>query len=221
VELTGQQMQILRDAMAAYDYPSVVYSFRADRELNLPSMRDVESHITGALCSDDPEQIKDGLSNVLYWGYARSKGRQSDRVARFRNNVSREQLTMASQLFQEMSGPGVLKIKGLRLPQFSGMSFVSKIRMFLAPNDFVTLDLKLMANLMQAKTVNMFHEAPYRLGDTSIRVTRKSEAFYQGWCDACRSLAVRYIHPEGRAVDVERALFHLIGQERMRRRQRC
>ena len=80
MELTDQQIQILRDAVAAYDFPAVVYSFRADRELHFQSMREVESHIAGALCSDSSEKIKDGLSNVLYWGYARSRGRQAVRV---------------------------------------------------------------------------------------------------------------------------------------------
>ena len=86
----------------------------------------------GGLTSSDPEGLKNGLSNVLYWGYAQM-GIRDIRVQRFRSNVNVSELNRACDLFQRSTLPSVLEIKKLRLPEFSGLSFVSKIRTFLGP----------------------------------------------------------------------------------------
>ena len=211
--LNAQQKLQLTDAVTAYDFPSVGYDFTLGQEIHFQDMRELERHIRDALLSGNPERIKDGLSNVLYWGYTRM-GIRDTRVRRFRAGVTEDQLQEAAQLFQ-MLGPeddGLLRIKNLKLPQFSQISFVSKIRMFLDPENFAVLDNKLM-KLRQSPVPTLFNTgAPVFLpASTSLRITYRSEAFYRQWCSLCRGLATNYFGPEQmRAVDIERAIFSMV-----------
>lgn len=88
--------------------------------------------------------VKNGLSNVLYWGFARMKKIRDFRFNRFREKVTRDNLCAATELFHTSGAPSLIKIKDLGLPEFSGMSFVSKIRMFLDPKKSATLDRQIM-----------------------------------------------------------------------------
>jgi hypothetical protein len=78
-------------------------------------------------------------SAILYWDYART-GYGDTRVQRFRREVDERGLHRASELFQNINGPAVKEIAGLKLPEFVGLSFISKVRMFLNPADYVVLD---------------------------------------------------------------------------------
>ena len=105
-------------------------------------MRELEAAIGAQLKSSDTVKVKDGLSNVLYWGYY-NDGRRDYKVKRFRSKVTEEQLGCGIQIFNDVCGPGLTEIRDWILPIFSNMSFISKLRMFLDPTRYVTLDLKL------------------------------------------------------------------------------
>ena len=106
-------------------------------------MLEIEAIIRSQLVSGDVTSVRDGLSNVLYWGYART-GYRGRRVQSFRQGVDEQGLNDASKLFRTIRGPAIKDIKKLKLPQFAGLSFVSKVRMFLEPADYVVLDLQLL-----------------------------------------------------------------------------
>lgn len=202
----------LAEAIDAYDFPCVTYDFLANIEREHRSMRGVEEEIRKCLLSDNIEIVKNGLSNVLYWGYSRI-GYRDHRVNEFREKATVDQLSEAQKLFAQLEGPGVVQIKKLRMPQFSGLSFISKVRMFLDPSNYVALDLKLMRLLEEIQQM-IFHDVALRPNATTIRVTRTAEEFYEHWCDLCQRIArENFAGTDVRAVDVERAIFYLIGTD--------
>lgn len=204
--------ETLREAVGAYSFPAVTYDFDRGVERTYHSMNDVENKIRAGLTHSSVEAVKDALSNVLYWGYART-GYRVTRVTDFRNKVTPEQLDQALDLFHSLTRPGN-KLPGLRsiaalgLPQFSGMSFVSKVRMFLDPWHFVVLDRKLLS-LRTTETPTVFHEITMGPSEVMIRISRHNEQVYSSWSQQCLRLAEKYLG-RTRAVDVERAIFHLI-----------
>lgn len=206
----------LRDALVAaidaYDFPCVTHDFSTNIEIEHHSMRSIEEEIRSCLLSDNIEIVKNGLSNVLYWGYYRM-GTRDFRVNKFQEKVTNGQLLEAQRLFARLEGPGVVQIKKLCLPQFSGLSFISKVRMFLDPSNYVVLDLKLMRLIKEIQQM-IFHDVTFRLrtNATTIPVTRTTEKFYERWCDLCRRITrENFDGTELRAVDIERAIFYLAG----------
>lgn len=209
--LTQQQIEILADAINNYDFPKITYDFQSGKEVSHHSMRQLETSISDNLTSEDIIDVKDGLSNVLYWGYYRI-GYRDIRVNRFRFKVKKQLLIHASEVFQDLSGSGVRIIKNLNLPEFSGISFISKVRMFLDPHQYAILDQKLM-RLANFEPVTLFH---YIKSSTSIPCTINNERLYQNWCGLCKKASELYFQEQGFiAVDIERGIFHLIenGQE--------
>lgn len=200
-------IRVLEQAIQDYDFPCVTFDFASQRELENPTMREVETEIRSQLLAESIEAVKDGLSNVLYWGYART-GYGPTRVKRFRDNVWDAELARAGEVFREMSGPGVRQIARLHLPEFSGLSFTSKVRMFLDPINYVVLDLKL-ANLEVDSHTHILHQI--HAYSSTIRVTKHNEAVYEQWSQLCRRIAIEYFsYAALRAVDVERGIFHLV-----------
>jgi hypothetical protein len=204
----------LTEAIKAYDFPRVTYDFRNSIERQHDSMRGVEECVCGSLLSDDAELVKDGLSNVLYWGYARM-GYGWVRVNRFRDGVTTNNLLEAQSLFRQLKGPGLSEIKKLRLPEFGGLSFVSKVRMFLDPANYVTLDLKLIKKLGSEKQLTIFDQISLPPNATTARISSANEQFYERWCCLCRRIATSYFgDPNIRAVEIERAVYHLVSTDR-------
>lgn len=200
--------KVLLQAIQEYDFPFVTYDFTEKREIRHQSMRDVEARIREQLLADKPESIRDGLSNVLYWGYART-GYRWNRITGFRTKVTEAKLLRAGETFRELRRSGVREIAKLRLPQFTGLSFVSKVRMFLDPINYVVLDIQLL-KLRNQERPNIFHEVSHK-EDTSIRITKQNEVIYEQWCSICRRIAANDLNNMGvRAVDVERGVFHLV-----------
>ena len=157
--------------------------------------------------SGEPDQVKNGLSNVLYWGYAQM-GIRDTRVQRFRTKVTITQLKQACQLFRRSDLPSVVEIKNLGLPEFSGLSFVSKVRMFLDPNKSATLDWQIVKIHKRCPTTvlaNLF------LGkSTQIRITARNSDAYEAWCRRLGDISRANFDGRYRPVDVERGLFQLI-----------
>ena len=210
--LDKEHQEALLRAIRAYDFPSVTFDFTTGTEKPLASMLAVEQEIRECLLSEDTQTIKNGLSNVLYWGYARI-GFRDYRVRRFRQTVTTNQLIDARTLFPRLQGPGVIAIKNLGLPEFSGLSFISKVRMFLDPSRYVTLDKKLM-RLRDQDRPTIIHKVPMSHRLTSIPITRAMETFYEEWSGLCRKIAASDLSEHSiRAVDVERGVFFLVGND--------
>lgn len=201
----------LRAAGDSYNFPPNTWDFQAARRVSRADTQEVESSIGAQLRSGRLEDVRDGLSNVLYWGYATSKGRQMDRVGRFRQKVRDEQILAFAQLAKRLSGPGLKAIAGLKLPQFSGVSFISKVRMFLDPMNYVVLDGKIARLRGLPGTIL---DGLVSVG-TQIKVTSTNEAVYEQWSGWCRK-AARQAFGEGTfAVRAERAVFQLVNQNKV------
>lgn len=203
----------LRDAIRRYDFPRVAYDFQAQRELVFPSMSLLEQHVGKLLTSGDSAVVKDGLSNVLYWGYARS-GYRNYRVEAFRRQVTSQQLASVVPLLAQPSLPTLFEVASLKLPGFSGLSFLSKVLMMIAPREFVVLDLKL-AGLRLVSTPNIFHALKFPASGTQVPATPRCIGFYTAWCAFCQDWAEAINDPSLRAVDIERGVYQLLTEGRM------
>ncbi|EHK67685.1 hypothetical protein KYC_04072 [Achromobacter arsenitoxydans SY8] len=173
------------------------------------TMAQVESRIRQNLLSE--KGVKDGLSNVLYWGFAQMGGLAVIRADRFRSSVTQDQLASAAQLFAVSRCPSLVSIARLKLPQFSGVSFVSKVRMFLDPNGSATLDKQIMKIHRLRPTTVL---AAVRALKTAIPVNTSNSAAYEAWCARLAQIRRLYL-PSLRVVDIERGLFHLIQSGRV------
>ncbi len=204
--LTRSQVHQFNTAIAGYAFPPAYFDFIANAPIVGLTMAQVEARIRSDLIAGTPSQMKDGLSNVLYWGFAQMGGLASVRVNQFRTRVTQRQLQAASQLLSGIPRPPLRVIANLRLPQFSGASFVSKVRMFLDPAGSATLDQQIM-KIHEVRPTTVL--AAVRRSKTSIPVSAANSAAYEAWCDRLNHIRITYL-PSVRVVDVERGLFHLI-----------
>lgn len=142
--LTTQQAVAFSGAIESYSFPAVLRGFAVKQRDTGLTMTDVEKRIHADLRSGDPARVREGLSNVLYWGFAQMGGLAVSRSDAFIDRAKGPQLQAATKLFFLNPRPLLLEIKKLGLPQFSAMSFVSKIRMFLDPAGSATLDKQIL-----------------------------------------------------------------------------
>lgn len=105
--------------------------------------------------------------------------------------------------------PQLVEIKKIGMPQFSGISFISKILAFLDPANHCVLDLKLSRSLslVNGRSLN---EVRFT---TTIGVTNNNSRIYYAWTRECIDINATYYNGLYRAVDVERGFFNLIGQD--------
>ena len=108
--LNSSQIERLHKAIMAYDYPAVTYDFVNEKEVTHPGMPSVEHEVQHQLLSTDPNVVKDGLSNVLYWGYATQARFQLRNVEKFRAKVTRDHLLACMDLFGDVASlePGAI-----------------------------------------------------------------------------------------------------------------
>ena len=211
----GEYVRKLCAAVELYNYPKVTYDFVGDKETCHPTMRKVEEKIRAQLLSEDLKEVKDGLSNVLYWGYATQLGRQHDRTSKFRAKVTPSQIECFEKIASKLKGPGLLDIKGINMPEFSMMPFVSKSRMFLDPDNYPVLDNRIADNFAQSPCFPPLEDLRKSQSETTIRISGPNEQVYENWAKWCRDIAdLVNSHPASpckdlRAVDVERAIFQL------------
>ena len=205
--LSRQQIEHLRDAVVHYSFPPDYFDFIANAPERLEDTKAVEIRIGRGLTSGDPDRVRDGLSNVLYWGYAQM-GIRDTRVQRFRQKPIVSQLDRACDLFRRSPLPSAFEIKKLGLPEFSGLSFVSKVRMFLDPEKSATLDRQILKIHEQCPTTLL---AGLHIGrSTQIPVTKRNSDVYELWCQKMVEISREYFSGRFRAVDVERGFFQLI-----------
>ena len=215
---------LLCGALGLYSFPPVTFDFERRRERPHgvevrphEAMRGVEKCVGESLRSRAPSSIRDGLSNVLYWGFAQQPGLQRARVHKFRDRVQPSDprldgfMNFVSSMTSQAAAERLLALRQLKLPQFSQMSFTTKILMFLDPNRFPVLDLKIARAAMRCGFPDMHGLRIY----TGIPITKASTACYERWACWCQGIAAKVNGMPGapyrdlRAVDVERAVFSL------------
>ena len=204
--LTAQQIRTLQSSIGSYNFPAVYYDFRNGRAILCISMTAVEIAIKVLLLSSNLTDVKNGLSNIIYWGYANS-GYRDYRVSTFRNKITNTQINSFKTLVAASPVPSLDSLKLLGMPQFSGISFLSKITMFLNPSTNCVLDLqiaKLKSNPGPRALDNL------AVNKTSIPANNYNNRLYSQWCTECSLASGRYYKMIYRAVDIERGLFHLI-----------
>ena len=218
---TSDYASALCAAIREYRFPTVTWDFEAGEEIRHPDMGGVEDRIRGLLVAPSRKDVKDGLSNVLYWGYANSRGRRDDKVSKFRRKVFAHQLDSFAEIAACTPQQGPSDIKRINLPEFSGMSFITKIMMFLAPASYPVLDMKIAEAFSQSSDFPPLEGLVFRKdSETSIRITGVNECVYRKWASWCRDIAAWVNTGSGfpcegvRAVDVERAMFTLAGSGR-------
>lgn len=204
--LDAIQVKKLGDAVVSYSFPTAHYDFAAQTPVVGLSMTDLEARIRKQLLSTSINDVKDGLSNILYWGFAQMGGLADVRVQRFRSVVTEAQLKQASALFAKNQRPALYEVARLKLPQFSKVSFVSKVRMYLDPVRSATLDRQVMQmHRVQNDTVL----GAIKEDSTSIPTSMVNSNAYEAWCDRLGHIAQSYL-PTARVVDIERGLFQMI-----------
>ncbi len=205
--LSSEQKKILNDAIKAYRFPPALFDFAKKRAVCLPNMKAVEKQIREDLVSGNPRRVKNGLSNVIFWGWAQREGRQKYWVNRFRQTVTPKQVRACTNLFSTRRPPTLQEIKCLNLPSFSGMSFISKIRMFLDPRRSATLDMQLAKlRCVRPRTILSGLKMPTK----QIRITDHNEQIYDDWCKILVQISKAYFEGRYNAADVERGFFHLV-----------
>ena len=215
MSLSNDQIDSLKTAILKYDYPYVTKDFTRNQECRHPNMRSVEDFIRRQLTAGDIEVIRDGLSNVLYWGHATRLQIRDYKINDFREKVTKQKkheqkLENIAGVFcdsRELASDGIIEeFETIRLPQF-GFTFATKAAMFLDPGRFVTLDSHI-AELASSerKTVltklSLRPSIPWWTGDAEV---------YREWCRVCVTIADEI---GVRAVDVERGIFTMSRQEK-------
>ena len=203
----------LRTAIEKYRFPTVTYDFVEGREICHVDMAAVETYLRKRLRAEESEDVKEGLANVLYWGYANSPGLRDHRVKQFRSTVTDKELNDFIAVTGPKSTPGLFDIKGIGLPGFGGMSFVSKVMMFLDPQRYPVLDMKIARAFAGSDVFLPLKKLGF--GKNAIPINKNNECVYEKWAAWCRGTAAS-VNAESdssgksiRAVDVERAVFTL------------
>ncbi len=211
--LNPAQIAQLHEAITAYAFPSVYFDFNNGLEVEAQNMIEVEAVLAGQLRSQEVVTTKQGLANVLYWGYAQIGFRQN-RIDDFMNNVSDQQIIDFQALITANNLPTMMAIKRIGLPQYSGISFISKILMFLNPVAYCVLDQQL-TKLRTPDAPKILNELIFGQHETQIRVTNHNETVYNGWCGECSAISQTYFQGKYRVVDIERGFFNLIQQNHL------
>ena len=215
---------LLCKALRGYSFPPVTFDFESERERRHgvevrphEAMRGVEQCVGELLRSPDARTVRDGLSNVLYWGFAQQPGLQRTRAHRFRDRIQPSDprldgfMNFVSSMTSQAAAEQLIALRRLRLSQFSQMSFTTKILMFLDPNRFPVLDLKIGRAAKQSGFPVMRGLKIF----AGIPITKASAACYERWACWCQGVAAKVNGRPGapcrdlRAVDVERAVFWL------------
>jgi len=206
--LTPAQIAHLDEAITGYNFPAVYFDFGTQIEITAQNMTEVETALAAQLRSQEVSVAKYGLANVLYWGFAQIGFRQN-RINDFMKNVSDRQIIAFQALIRPNEMPTMKAIKSIGLPQYSGMSFVSKILMFLNPSDYCVLDQQL-AKLRTPDSPKVLNGLSFRQNETQIRITNHNEVVYNGWRNECSAISQMYFQGRYRVADVERGFFNLI-----------
>jgi hypothetical protein len=211
--LTQAQIEQLNNAILGYNYPAVYFDFDNAQEITAQNIAEVETEIASQLRAQEGRVVKWGLANVLYWGYAQIPYR-GNRVNDFMENVTDQSIENFQRLITATVVPKLMQIKNIGLPQYSGISFISKILMFLNPSAYCVLDQQ-VAKLRTPECPKILNDLVFRQDETQIRITNHNETVYNGWRNECSEISQMYYQGIYRVVDVERGFFNLIQQNNL------
>ena len=204
--LTSKQINTLQKSILGYSFPAIYYDFASHVERNAGNMRNLEAIILKMLISHNQQQVRYGLANIIYWGNANA-GYQKNRTCKFLMNVTAAQLRTFQSIVVSKKMLSLRAIKKIGMPQYSGISFISKILMFLNPNQYCVLDLRI-ADLANQSGTKAIHNL--KINKTQLPVTTRNCKIYDQWCDECQKISNQYYSGKYRAVDIERGFFDLI-----------
>ena len=206
--LNQNQKNQLEASIIRYVFPAVYYDFTNNDPVIAPNMHVVEEYIGTLLYSGKVIDVKHGLANVLYWGYAQV-GYRDTRVNRFINLAGKNQMQSFQEYLLDGAVPNMAAIKNLHLPEFSGMSFVSKVLMFLDPTNYCVLD-KQVSKLRNPECMKALSHLAFGSNETTIRISHNNQNVYDNWREECRAISAQYYQNTYRVADVERGFFTLI-----------
>lgn len=210
MSLSNEQIDAFEQSIINYAFPAIYYDFPTQTQVLAKNMNEIELNIKHQLLSKNPVLVKFGLANVVYWGNANA-GYQMHRTNKFLNEIDNQQLTQFQKLVQGGNIPTLNEIKALKMPQFSGISFVSKIITFLNPASYCVLDLLIsrLAVLPGSKSLNTLKIT------TQIAINTNNVLAYYMWCSECLEISKAYYESRYRAVDIERGFFSLIQNNKL------
>ena len=178
---------------------------------NNNSILDIEEYIGTLLNNDDPEEVINGLLNILYWSSCRDDNRRYNNINRFyENKPSKKKIIRLQEKIREWKNcnnnePGIVMSKvayihSLNIHLFgSGVTNVSMLLMFINPESYPAINPNIK------NKYGVFFE-PFNQNQMDADV-------YEKWVYKCQTIAkmanqspcspCEYII---RAVDVERAL---------------
>ena len=206
--LTLAQQQLLDHAINHYSFPLEYYDFATHSRQVAANAVHLEGVIQAQLASGAQQDVADGLANIIYWGNA-TAGYRDWRFSRFRSRIGAFAPYAGFSALLASGTPTLGAIKKLGYPTYSGISFVSKILMFLDPQNYCVLDLQI-SKLRQAGRASSRALDGLKLQQTSIPVTAANERVYDGWRQECLQISRTYYAGRHRAADVERGFFTLI-----------
>ena len=212
--LNLEQIKMLEEAITNYDFPAEYFDFSINAKVKTKNMAEVECVINKQLTTDLIDHVKFGLANVVYWGNA-TAGYQTYRTNQLLQGVTNEQLNNFNQLVSSSKIPTLHQIKTLKIPQFSGISFISKIVTFLDPKNYCVLDL-LVSRLGHIPGSKALHSVK---STTGIAVSKNNSSSYYRWCNECLEISKKYYEDRFRAVDIERGFFCLIRNNKLKEAQ--
>ena len=204
--LTSQQKKTLAKSIGGYFFPAIYYDFASNVERNAGNMRSLEGIILNMLTSKKQHQVKYGLANIIYWGNAKS-GYQKNRTFKFLNKVTPNQLRNFQSIVASPKMLSLRAIKKIGMPQYSGISFISKILMFLDPKRYCVLDFSIAKLANHSGTKAIYDLKNYA---TQLPVTTHNCKIYYEWCNECQKISNQYYSGKYRVVDIERGFFNLI-----------
>jgi hypothetical protein len=105
--------------------------------------------------------------------------------------------------------PNMVAIKNLHLTEFSGMSFISKVLMFLDQINYCVLD-KQISKLRNPECMKSLSQLSFGSNETQIRISHNNQNVYNNFREECGAISARYYHNKFRVADVERGFFTLI-----------
>ena len=198
--LTKKQIGTLKKYIFGYSFPTIYFDFASNVEKNAGNMRSLETIIYTMLTSQKQQQVKYGLANIIYWGYA-NYGYKKYRTCKFFNNVTTAQLQKFQSIVanQKICSLQLQAIKKIGMPQYSGISFISKILMFLDPKQYCVLDLRIAKLANHSGTKAIYNLKNYA---TQLPVTTHNCAIYCQWCNECQKISKQYYSGKYRVVDI-------------------
>lgn len=214
--LNSTQIRTLDQAILNYRFPLEYYDFNLPPAANpqmASSILHLESIIYTLITSGVPADVEKGLANIIYWGNS-GAGYRSHRFNDFLGKI--KSFHPYSDFFSlyRAGAASLRSIKKLGYPGYSGISFVSKVLMFLDPQNFCVLDLQISKLGVPGRSIGRALDQ-LKVNPTIIPISAHNEKVYDHWRDECRHISSTYYAGKYRVADVERGFFDLIRTGRL------